>query len=67
MQTYRTTDELCRHMKKKYELSAYADHKSHVDGSGLEKADIIQNPEVWDFSGSGLFSRESPEKDQFCF
>ena len=22
-----TTDELCRHMKKKYELSAYADHK----------------------------------------
>ena len=22
-----TTEELCRHMKKKYELSAYADHK----------------------------------------
>ena len=22
-----TTDELCRHMKKKYDLSAYADHK----------------------------------------
>ena len=23
-----TTDELCRHMKKKYELSAYADIRS---------------------------------------
>ena len=32
-----TTDELCRHMKKKYELSAYADHKitlMAVDSAG---------------------------------
>ena len=45
-----TTDELCRHMKKKYELSAYADHKitlMAVDSEG----DIIQNPEKGDFSG----------------
>ena len=39
-----TTDELCKYMKKKYELSAYARQR-------IQKVDIIQNPETGDFSG----------------
>ena len=52
-----TTDELCRHMKKKYELSAYADHKimlMAVDSEG----DIIQNPETRDFSGNWIILKK---------
>ena len=45
-----TTDELCRHMKKKYELSAYAYHKITLMAVDSE-VDIIQNPEKEDFSG----------------
>ena len=52
-----TTDELCRHMKKKYDLSAYARQRitlMAVDSEG----DIIQNPETGDFSGSWIILRK---------
>ena len=61
-----TTDELCRHMKKKYDLSAYADHKitlMAVDSEG----------EYYTETGNrGLFRdldyfEESPEKISFAF
>ena len=61
-----TTDELCRYMKKKYDLSAYADHKimlMAVDSEG----------EYYTEAGKrGLFRdldyfEESPEKIRFVF
>ena len=61
-----TTEELCRHMKKKYELSAYADQKitlMAVDSEG----------EYYTETGNrGLFRdldyfEESPEKISFVF
>ena len=46
-----TTDELCRHMKKKYELSAYADHKITLMAVDFRRRILYRSWKQRDFSG----------------
>ena len=59
-----TTDELCRYMEKKYELSAYADHKITLMAVDSEGGYYTES------GNRGLF-REldyfEDNPDQFCF
>lgn len=61
-----TTDELCKHMKKKYELSAYADHKitlMAVDSEGGYYTGAGNRGHFRDLD----YFEESPEKISFVF
>ena len=61
-----TTDELCRHMKKKYDLSAYADHKITLMAVDLEGGYYTENGYRGLFRDLDYFE-ESPEKISFVF
>ena len=61
-----TTDELCRHMKKKYDLSAYADHKITLMAVDSEGGYYTENGYRGLFRDLDYFE-ESPEKISFVF
>ena len=61
-----TTDELCRHMKKKYELSAYADHKITLMAVDSEGGYYTESGKRGLFRDLDYFE-ESPEKISFVF
>ena len=61
-----TTDELCRHMKKKYELSAYADHKITLMAVDSEGGYYTESGNKGLFRELDYFE-ESPEKTSFVF
>ena len=61
-----TTDELCRHMKKKYELSAYADHKITLMAVDSEGGYYTESGNRGLFRDLDYFE-ESPEKTSFVF
>lgn len=61
-----TTDELCRHMKKKYELSAYADHKITLMAVDSEGGYYTEKGYRGLFRNLDYFE-ESPEKISFVF
>ena len=61
-----TTDELCRHMKKKYELSAYADHKITLMAMDSEGGYYTESGKRGLFRDLDYFE-ESPEKISFVF
>ena len=61
-----TTDELCRHMKKKYELSAYADHKITLMAVDSEGGYYTESGKRGLFRDLDYFE-ESPEKTSFVF
>ena len=61
-----TTDELCRHMKKKYELSAYADHKIMLMAMDSEGGYYTEAGNRGLFRDLDYFE-ESPEKISFVF
>lgn len=61
-----TTDELCRHMKKKYELSAYADHKITLMAVDSEGGYYTEAGNRGHFRDLDYFE-ESPEKISFVF
>ena len=61
-----TTDELCRHMKKKYELSAYADHKIMLMAVDSEGGYYTESGNRGLFRDLDYFE-ESPEKISFVF
>ena len=61
-----TTDELCRHMKKKYELSAYADHKITLMAVDSEGGYYTESGNRGLFRDMDYFE-ESPEKISFVF
>ena len=61
-----TTDELCRHMKKKYELSAYADHKITLMAMDSEGGYYTEAGNRGLFRDLDYFE-ESPEKISFVF
>ena len=61
-----TTDELCRHMKKKYELSAYADHKITLMAVDSEGGYYTESGNRGLFRELDYFE-ESPEKISFVF
>ena len=61
-----TTDELCRHMKKKYELSAYADHKITLMAVDSEGGYYTESGNRGLFRDLDYFE-ESPEKISFVF
>ena len=61
-----TTDELCRHMKKKYELSAYADHKITLMAVDSEGGYYTESGSMGLFRDLDYFE-ESPEKISFVF
>ena len=61
-----TTDELCRHMKKKYDLSAYADHKITLMAVDSEGGYYTENGYKGLFRDLDYFE-ESPEKISFVF
>lgn len=61
-----TTDELCRHMKKKYELSAYADHKITLMAVDSEGGYYTEKGYKGLFRDLDYFE-ESPEKISFVF
>ena len=61
-----TTDELCRHMKKKYDLSAYADHKITLMAVDSEGGYYTEAGYRGIFRDLDYFE-ESPEKISFVF
>ena len=61
-----TIDELCRHMKKKYELSAYADHKITLMAVDSEGGYYTESGKRGLFRDLDYFE-ESPEKISFVF
>ena len=61
-----TTDELCRHMKKKYELSAYAEHKITLMAVDSEGGYYTESGNRGLFRDLDYFE-ESPEKISFVF
>ena len=61
-----TTDELCRHMKKKYELSAYADHKITLMAVDSEGGYYTESGSRGLFRDLDYFE-ESSEKISFVF
>ena len=61
-----TIDELCRHMKKKYELSAYADHKITLMAVDSEGGYYTESGNRGLFRELDYFE-ESPEKISFVF
>ena len=61
-----TIDELCRHMKKKYDLSAYADHKITLMAVDSEGGYYTENGYRGLFRDLDYFE-ESPEKISFVF
>ena len=61
-----TTDELCRHMKKKYELSAYADHKIMLMAVDSEGGYYTESGNRGLFRDLDYFE-ENPEKISFVF
>ena len=61
-----TTDELCRHMKRKYDLSAYADHKITLMAVDSEGGYYTENGYRGLFRDLDYFE-ESPEKISFVF
>ena len=61
-----TTDEFCRHMKKKYDLSAYADHKITLMAVDSEGGYYTENGYRGLFRDLDYFE-ESPEKISFVF
>ena len=61
-----TTDELCRHMKKKYELSAYADHKIMLMAVDSEGGYYTESGNRGLFRDLDYFE-ENPEKLSFVF
>ena len=61
-----TTDELCRHMKKKYELSAYAEQKITLMAVDSEGGYYTESGKRGLFRDLDYFE-ESPEKTSFVF
>ena len=61
-----TIDELCRHMKKKYELSAYADHKITLMAVDSDGGYYTESGNRGLFRELDYFE-ESPEKISFVF
>ncbi len=61
-----TTDELCRHMKKKYELSAYAEQKITLMAVDSEGGYYTESGNRGLFRDLDYFE-ESPEKISFVF
>ena len=61
-----TTDELCKYMKKKYELSAYADHKITLMAVDSEGGYYTESGKRGLFRDLDYFE-ESPEKISFVF
>ena len=61
-----TTDELCRYMKKKYELSAYADHKIMLMAVDSEGGYYTESGNRGLFRDLDYFE-ENPEKLSFVF
>ena len=61
-----TTEELCRHMKKKYELSAYADQKITLMAVDSEGGYYTESGNRGLFRELDYFE-ESPEKISFVF
>ena len=61
-----TTDELCRYMKKKYELSAYADHKITLMAVDSEGGYYTEAGNRGLFRDLDYFE-ENPEKISFVF
>ena len=61
-----TTDELCRYMEKKYELSAYADHKITLMAVDSEGGYYTESGKRGLFRDLDYFE-ESPEKISFVF
>ena len=61
-----TTDELCRHMKKKYELSAYADHKITLMAVDSEGGYYTESGNRGLFRELDYFE-DNPERISFVF
>ena len=61
-----TTDELCRHMKKKYDLSAYADHKITLMAVDSEGGYYTESGNRGLFRELGYFE-DNPELISFVF
>ena len=61
-----TTDELCRQMKKKYELSAYADHKITLMAVDSEGRYYTQDGYIGLFRDLDYFE-DNPEQISFVF
>ena len=61
-----TTEELCRHMKKKHDLSAYADHKITLMAMDSEGGYYTESGNRGLFRDLDYFE-ESPEKISFVF
>ena len=61
-----TTDELCRHMKKKYELSAYADHKITLMAVDSEGGYYTEDGYIGLFRDLDYFE-DNPEQINFVF
>ena len=61
-----TTDELCRHMKKKYALSAYADHKITLMAVDSEGGYYTEDGYIGLFRDLDYFE-DNPEQISFVF
>ena len=61
-----TTDELCRHMKRKYELSAYADHKITLMAVDSEGGYYTEDGYIGLFRDLDYFE-DNPEQISFVF
>ena len=61
-----TTDELCRHMKKKYDLSAYADHKIMLMAVDSEGGYYTEDGYIGLFRDLDYFE-DNPEQINFVF
>ena len=61
-----TTDELCRHMKKKYELSAYADQKITLMAMDSEGGYYTEDGYIGLFRDLDYFE-DNPEQISFVF
>ena len=61
-----TPDELCRHMKKKYELSAYADHKITLMAVDSEGGYYTEDGYIGLFRDLDYFE-DNPEQINFVF
>lgn len=61
-----TTDELCRHMKKTYELSAYADHKITLMAVDSEGGYYTEDGYIGLFRDLDYFE-DNPEQINFVF
>ena len=61
-----TTDELCRHMKKKYELSAYADHRITLIAVDSEGRYYTEDGYIGLFRDLDYFE-DNPEQINFVF